>query len=261
MAIRCHCKAREHNCNENDVIVVGLVDYNVPGATIKKKYDALSDGITTINDLSPAANMCIIFFPDNAKKSSARGLYEEEKNITDSLYANRQWSDAKFIELFRRPRRSEPKSNSRKWGEGRVVVNYDSKSDNIWIQNSELVLSGRPMGSAGGDEDDSPGVPPTACLPKAAEMFQPVATNADEDLHMAEVFSPGVEQRAAQKGAARFEIVIDAAFTNMQIKTPSLVVSLTGYVEDAGLAASILIASYEIAFKDGECFVRPKAFV
>ena len=218
------------------MIVIGIVDFNIPGATVQKNLEALVDGMTILNDSNPIKNMCIAYLPENPKASSLRGLYDEDKAITDALFANEQWSDAKFIELFKRPRKSGSKSNSRLVGEGRIVVNHAARSENIWMQSSELATKGRPMGSNSSLDDSSP---PAASLPKASEMFQPVNTNANEDLHLAEKFSPGEEQRAAQKGISRHQIILESAFTNMEINAPTLAVCLTGYVEDPALAASI----------------------
>ena len=83
--------------------------------------------------------------PDNAKGSSMRGLFDEERLISESLFAVKQHIDTRFIELYARDHRS----NSKRFGNGRIGVSFDGFRDNVWTSNSELAIAGRPLGQEG----------------------------------------------------------------------------------------------------------------
>jgi hypothetical protein len=205
------------------VTLVGFVDFNAPQARCKANCLALCNGICEINDQNPAMNCSIIIFPDLAKDSSLRGLYDEEKQIQENLFANKQFCDARWVELYDRDKKSDTKSNGRKFGCGRIVTNFDSRDENPWLQSSELAVAGRPLAENS-----------IIRLPKGHELLIPEGSSPDADIRLGERVRPSSEQSAAQKGAKRVEILIQSLFKNMEIPGPVVLVNLTGYVEEAG---------------------------
>jgi hypothetical protein len=83
--------------------------------------------------------------PDNAKGSSMRGLFDEERLISENLFAVKQHIDTRYIELYARDHRS----TSRRFGHGRIAVSFDALNSNVWTTNSELAIAGRPLGQEG----------------------------------------------------------------------------------------------------------------
>ena len=222
----------EYNTSSSDIYVLGIVDFNTPHSKSVANLTKLASMLCLVNDDNPIRNASLALMPDLSLKSSERGSFDEDKAIVEALFGVKQFCDCKFIELFARGRGSDMKSNSRKWGEGRLTCNYEARVDNHWQARSELAVAGRPLGRAVYDSDASV---PVAQLPRASELLQPAAPG---DLIMSEKFSPSPEMRAAQKGIKRAEILIESALTNMNINGPLIIVNLTPYVHDFGAAVS-----------------------
>jgi hypothetical protein len=230
-------EASENNCSIDGVTLVGWCDFNVPLAKGKDNCKTLCNGVCCINDSDAMKSCCIISLPDIPKASSMRGLWDEETQISSALFANKQHHDTRWVELYSRPKNSASKATGRKFGMGRIAVNYDHMSTNPWLEASELAVNGRPCSS-----DDGLSPPPVAQLPKGQNLLVPVSDSPDGDIMTADRYRPSPEQVAAQKGVKRNEIIIQSLFTNMEIAGPVLLVNLTGYVEDVGVAAFALIS-------------------
>ena len=156
-------------------------------------------------------------------------MYDEEKELLDKLFSLQQHADSRWIELYSH---GTVKNVGRKFGTGRVVVSHESMTENIWLQQSELCVAGRPVGDESGDQ---PNVP-LALLPKQSEILQVVSDSPDADLLLADRPRPSDEQIAAQKGTRRDMMVITSVYKHMELPGPSLACMLTGHVEDCGTA-------------------------
>ena len=82
---------------------------------------------------------------------------------------------------------------------------------------------------------------PFAALPKGNDILHPVSENADHDILIADRVCPSPEQRAAQKGVKRCEILIVSYLTGMENDVGAVILcNLTGYVECVGIAVTNL---------------------
>ena len=110
------------------------------------------------------------------------------------------------------------------------MANLDGAGENIFLTSSELGLCGRPLQ---GEEN--------IVLPLSKEMLLPEALDAESDLKQAERQRPSAEACQAQKGTARWVALLQSLLTlsggNMKNR-PCIVLNLTGYVENLGVAAS-----------------------
>ena len=211
---------------------LGLCDYNAPGARQNTKAESLAQGMAMINSSgSLAKNSVICLLPDHPKDSSIRGLYDGERVIMEALFSQQQSVECRFIDLFTREKKSENKTNMRRFAAGRVVVHGDTLDSNFWL-SSELAVCGRPVGRAEGEQGA-----PTSILSRASALLLPEAGSPDQDLKLAERTRPSPEQTSAQKGTARLELLIESAFRHTRITGPTILVNLTGYVEEAAAAA------------------------
>ena len=213
--------------------VLGFVDFNCPGARVASKMEMLTQGISLVNDCgNMSKNACMVLMPDLPKDSSMRGLWDEERKIIENLFSYKQDVETRFVDLFTREPKSENRSSSRRFSSGRLVVNSEAKEANEWL-DSELAIYGRPVGR----QEGSTGAP-TSVLPRVSAMLFPEAASPDQDLKLADRVRPSPEQTCAQKGAARLELLIEAALRHTKINGPLLLVNFTGYVEE--LAAAVL---------------------
>jgi len=213
--------------------VVGLVDFNTPNARQQSRLEGLTQAISIVNDSDVMQQNCsLILLPDHAKDSSLRGLYDEEKSIIESLFSFKQHVETRFVDLFTRDRRSENKTNMRRFSAGRIVVNGETSGDNCWLE-SELAVCGRPVGRAEGDQGA-----PTSVLPRTSALLLPEAPSTESDLKLAERTRPSPEQQAAQKGVQRIQLLLDSLFRHVTFKGPCIIVNFTGYVEEVGAAES-----------------------
>lgn len=226
-------QANQTHTSPDDVHVVGFVDYNAPGARQASKVDILSQGINLCNNLGASKqNVCMILLPDLARDSSLRGLWDEEKQIIESLFGQKLDVETRFIDLLTREPRSEGRSCVRRWAAGRLVVSSESKNENHWL-NSELAVCGRPVGRAEGENGA-----PCSILPRSSALLLPEGASPDSDLKLADRTRPSPEQTAAQKGQQRLQLLIESLFRHSGVRSPCLVVNLTGYVEELAAAAS-----------------------
>ena len=219
-------KARDKGITSDKITYLGIGDYNCPGAKVKSNNLDIASILSTINNINPAKNASLVTLPDFARDSLAKGLIDEEKQISDNLWANNQNSDTRWVELYEAPKGLSARETRKKFGTGRIVTNKDHK-DNPWLLNSELAVSGRPLGSDGCE---------VFTLPRGSEILQPSDSSASEVVHTAERARPSLEQISAQKGSARWEKLILSMLKGMTFDGPLLIVTPTGYVEDLGTA-------------------------
>lgn len=148
------------------------------------------------------------------------------------------WHRLRLLRLevvrYDRGQRSSTKSNSRRFGTGRLVVEHASADGNAWLRDSELAVYGRAV--AGNEGEDGVGAP-TVRLPKGQELLLPESGSPDGDIRLSERIKPSPEQSAAQKGVARWEVLISSLVKNMTLRGPLLLCNYTGYVEEVGTAA------------------------
>ena len=93
-------KAKDCGCTGDDITLVSLVDFNSPGCRGSASVEALCERVATINNIAPERNCGLCIFPDLAKDSSLRGLFDEEKSIQECFFALKQHCDTRFVELF-----------------------------------------------------------------------------------------------------------------------------------------------------------------
>ena len=117
----------------------------------------------------------------------------------------------------------------RRFNSGRLVCNKDGANDNVFITASELGTCGRPL------EDTD------IQLPLSKDMFLPESLEPDNDLKQAERQRPSAEATQAQKGVKRWVALLTSLITtsgNLLKNKPVIVLNLTGYVEDVGVAVT-----------------------
>ena len=152
----------------DEVGVLGWADFNAPWARTKETAEALCKGIAQINETNPVNAASIMILPDLARDSSLRGLYDEEKQLFEELFSLAQSVENRWVEVYAREnRRAELKSNSRRFGTGRLVTSSTNVGDNKWL-NSELAVYGRVVGPNEGVEGA-----PLAILPRTASLLIP----------------------------------------------------------------------------------------
>ena len=137
---------------------------------------------------------------------------------------------------FDRDKRSLQKSNTRRFGTGRVVVSHDKFEENPWLTTSDLAVAGRPV-----SQDEGSQGAPTVKLPRGQELLLPECGSPDSDLRMSERIKPSPEQAAAQKGVLRAEKLLMSLFKNVNLKGPAIICNFTGYVEEFGVAVTWLL--------------------
>lgn len=117
----------------------------------------------------------------------------------------------------------------RRYHQGRIVTNKDSEDNNCWVHHSELGTAGRPL------------THDKILMPLSRELVLPESLDADDGIRVAERQRPSPETVAAQKGKARW-VVLLRSLCSMQgydlTNKPVVVVNFTSYVEDVGCAAS-----------------------
>lgn len=67
------------------------------------KSDMLTQGISLANDCgNMEKNACMVLMPGLPKDSSVRGLWDEERQITENLFSYKQDVETRFVDLFTR---------------------------------------------------------------------------------------------------------------------------------------------------------------
>ena len=103
----------------------------------------------------------------------------------------------------------------------------EAASSNVWMQESELALCGRPLSQE------------KVYIPLSKDLLLPESLEPDEDLRTSERQRPSAQTIAAQKGIGRYYTLLQSILTMQSLgKSPVIVCNLTGYVEELGCAAS-----------------------
>lgn len=227
-AVCAYSKTIRHEDATQDLLVLGVVDFNQPDSTRGDMVQTLSAFVSRLNGVNAEKTCVIVVTPERAKECSKRGLTDEEGSIEKELWLKMQYCDKRWIFPFNLPRAARNHSNMRRWMTGRLAVDNEAKTSNEWILSSELSLAGRPL--ADGFEIGE--------LPLQRDLVLMESINPNEDLRTAERQRPGEEQVQGQKGIKISETLIRSALTDVQnIEARSvLVVNLSGYVEDTGIA-------------------------
>ena len=151
-----------------EIALLGWVDFNAPHARGKDNVAALCKGAAVINEMNPRLSATVLLCPDFPKDSSPRGLYDEERRIFEELFSLNQAVEQRFVEMYaRETRRAEQKSNTRRFGQGRITCSTSDMDNNMWL-GSELAIAGRPLGN-----NESMEGAPTAILPRTASILIP----------------------------------------------------------------------------------------
>lgn len=77
--------------------MLSVVDFNVPWAKAREHVAELCAGVQFVNDLLPASHAACLEFPEIPKKTSKRGICDEEQQIQEELWALRQVLDCRWI--------------------------------------------------------------------------------------------------------------------------------------------------------------------
>ncbi|CAK9064429.1 Uncharacterized protein SCF082_LOCUS33169 [Durusdinium trenchii] len=207
----------------------------------------LCRGISLLNESNPKNSVVVLVLPDLAKDSSPRGLWDEERQIFEELYSLGQVCEHRWIECFaRESRKAEVKSNSRRFGSGRLIVSANVQEENPWLQ-SELCIFGRTVGP---NETEGAGAP-LALLPKTASLLIPGPFLPKDSVRIAERLRPSNEQVCAQKGHKRLEMLLTSLLRGTSHRAV-LCVNLTGYVEDL----AVTVANLRMKKAMAECKVN-----
>ena len=67
------------------MFLVAVADLNVPGAKSSERILEIANFIQFSNNLAPQRNCAVLELPEFPKRSSKRGLADEEKEIQDAL--------------------------------------------------------------------------------------------------------------------------------------------------------------------------------
>lgn len=152
--------------------MLGWADFNVPHSRGKENAQALCKGLAVINELSPKLAASVLICPDFPKESNPRGLFDDERHLFEELFALNQSVEQRFVEMFtRESRHANLKSNTRRFGQGRILCSQVNQDDNEWL-GSELAVAGRVLGL----NEVAEGAP-TATLPRTASILIPESSS------------------------------------------------------------------------------------
>lgn len=103
----CGCTA------DQDLYCICIVDLNVPGAKSSETLSELCSCLQFANDLSPNKSAGLMELPEVAKKSSKRGLADEEAELQTCLWSLRQSCDSRWVCPFNVHPTAEAQTNRR----------------------------------------------------------------------------------------------------------------------------------------------------
>ena len=93
--------------------MICIVDLNVPGAKASESVQDLCSIVQFCNDLSPAKSVGLIELPELPKKSSKRGLADEEAELQNILWSLRQSCDGRWMIPFNVQTAADQQTNRR----------------------------------------------------------------------------------------------------------------------------------------------------
>lgn len=80
--------------------ILSIVDLNVPLANSAESVGELCNAVQFTNDLNPTMHACILEMVEQAKKTSKRGLADEEREVETALWGLRQSLDLRWVMAF-----------------------------------------------------------------------------------------------------------------------------------------------------------------
>lgn len=246
---------------------------NVPGAKASERIVEISQCIQFLNDLAPDRRAFLVEMAEYAKRSSKRGISDEEREVEEALWALRQGLDTRWVMPFNLHPAAEQQSNRRQvWSrKGRFIVrqwrqgmsfektktffstpqvfnNLISQTRlNRRFSNGRLVanidsnetnawITCSELAICGRPLNENPIV-----LPLSRDLILPESLSPEDDLRQAERQRPSVETASAQKGVSRWVSLLESVLNvnGINFKDKCVVVlNLTGYIEDVGCAVS-----------------------
>lgn len=117
-----------------------MADLNVPFANSQERMAEICSAIQFVNDLNPEFHAGLVELPEFPKKSSKRGLADEEKEVQDQLWSLRQACDARWIVPFDVHPSAEAQTSKRRHTCVVSLVEVKSKSFKVscnfihWVQ-------------------------------------------------------------------------------------------------------------------------------
>ena len=110
----CSAQAKSTGCKaDQDIYMIVVVDLNVPGAKNSETLNELCSCIQFCNDLAPTRTICMLELPETAKKTSKRGLADEEAEVQTALWSLRQSCDCRWVCPFRVHPTADAQTNRR----------------------------------------------------------------------------------------------------------------------------------------------------
>eukprot|EP00435_Cladocopium_sp_Y103_P031849 s1407_g8.t1 len=109
-------KAQASGRPESDISMLGIVDLNVPGAKASERINEMAQCIQFLNDLAPERHACLLEMAEHAKRSSRRGISDEEREVEEALWSFRQVLDVRWVMPFNLHPSAEQQSNRRHLG-------------------------------------------------------------------------------------------------------------------------------------------------
>jgi hypothetical protein len=252
--------------------MIGIVDLNVPGAKASERINELAQCMQFLNDLAPERHACLLEMAEHAKRSSRRGISDEEREVEEALWSLRQVLDVRWVMPFNLHPSAEQQSNRRQLGvkikhcfsclsgsnwakqEGSKYFFCPSKSHskktfglhrrfslgrvvgNIDAQDSNIWMTCSELSICG-----RPLSGQSVQLPLSKELILPESLSAEDDLKQAERQRPSTETAAAQKGVSRWICLLESilTITGDSFKDKCVILcNFTPYVEDVGCAVS-----------------------
>lgn len=133
-------QAQAAGCSDSDVHMVTVVDLNVPGAKSSERLQEIASCIQFVNDLAPQRHCALVELPEIPKKSSKRGLADEEKELQECLWSLRQGCDIRWICPFEVHASAEVQSGRRT--ESCLVFYFED-----CVNNRQKILTRLPLNS------------------------------------------------------------------------------------------------------------------
>lgn len=111
-------QANLYGVKVSDVVLLTFVDLNVPYANSKERMEELMTAVAFLNDISPTRHCAVVELPDVAKKSSRRGLADEESDVQNCLWGLKQSCESRWIMPFEVQAQADGHSARRRPGYG-----------------------------------------------------------------------------------------------------------------------------------------------
>lgn len=129
-------EAQAAGCSETDIFYICIVDLNVPGAKSSERMAELVSLVQFNNDLCPQRNAALIELPEHAKKTSKRGLADEESELQGLLWSSRQVCDTRWVCPFDIHPAADAQTNRRpvilKFVFSWSLVNFVRVAPSVW---------------------------------------------------------------------------------------------------------------------------------